>query len=428
MLLVSPAGSGKSVIIAEVARLAALKGGRVLFMVHRRELVDQIKKSFAENQVRMSQCTIMTVGKIKNRLDSLPRPNLIITDETHHGLAKTYRTIYKHYKDVPRLGFTASPWRMSGQGLGEIYDTMIEGPTVSWLIEHHYLAPYSYYSVKLIDESKLSKSSTGDYTSKSIDDAVGKTIFGDVIGTYRAKTPGQKAIVYAHNVKFSKQVAKEFNAAGITAKHADAKTPTLEREQIMSDFKTGKIKVLCNCDLISEGYDVPDCSVVIMLRPTRSLVLDIQQSMRCMRYQPGKQATIIDHVANYTRFGLPDTPRTWTLKGRKKHSKQTTVPIQTCPNCYAVIAAGRTVCPICGHTIETEQQAELEVDKKARVEKINSKKFNLTVDYSVVKYGRMQPAEATSYRDLQGIAKARHYKPGWAYYQAKNRGFIRAKK
>src|SRR5699024_249331 len=129
-------------------------------------------------------------------------------------------------------------------------------------------------------------------------------------------------IVYAHSIEFSKKVAQEFNEAGISAEHADSKTPAKEREKIMSDFKTGKIKVLCNVDLISEGFDVPDCTVVIMLRPTESLVLDIQQSMRCMRYKPNKKATIIDHVANYTRFGLPDTPRTWSLEGRPKKEKR----------------------------------------------------------------------------------------------------------
>lgn len=92
----------------------------------------------------------------------------------------------------------------------------------------------------------------------------------------------------------------------------------------MRDFKSGSIKVLCNVDLISEGFDVPDCSVVIMLRPTESLVLDIQQSMRCMRYKPNKVATIIDHVANYTRFGLPDTPRQWSLEGRPKKNGRIT--------------------------------------------------------------------------------------------------------
>lgn len=425
VLIVSPAGSGKSVVIAEIARLALIKPqGQVMFTVHRKELVEQITQSFKDNEVDLSRCTIMTVGKIAHRLDKLPKPTLIITDETHHSLAKTYKKIYEYYEDVPRLGFTASPWRLSGKGLGDVYESMVEGPDVKWLIDNQYLAPYDYYSVKLIDDTALKRSSTGDYTNKSIDDAVGKVIYGDVIKTYKEKVNDQKAIVYAHSIEFSKKVAQEFNEAGISAEHADSKTPAKEREKIMSDFKTGKIKVLCNVDLVSEGYNVPDCSVVIMLRPTESLVLDIQQSMRCMRYRPNKKATIIDHVANYTRFGLPDTPRIWSLESRdkKKSNGSSSVAIRTCPHCFAVISAAYSICPICGVEIGVENK-ELKVDKSVKVEKIG-KNFHFKTDYEKVRYSQMKPEDATSFRDLQKIGKARGYKPGWSFFQAKVRGFV----
>lgn len=424
-LLVSPAGSGKSVVIAEIARLTTLKGGRVMFMVHRQELINQIIGSFKANSVDLKLCTVMTVGKIRNRLDKLPRPNLIITDETHHSLAKTYRDIYDYYANVPRLGFSATPWRLNGKGLGDVYDAMIEGPDVQWLIDNHYLAPFDYYSVNLIDESKLSKSSTGDYSNKSIDEAVGHTIYGDVIKTYRDKVDGQQAIVYAHSIAFSKQIAQQFRDAGINAAHCDSKTPQRERDKIMTDFKKGTLKVLSNCDLISEGYNVPDCSCVIMIRPTESLVLFIQQSMRCMRFKPGKQATIIDHVANYTRFGLPNTPHKWTLKDREKKKKTNTAvdtPIKQCAFCFAVIPAQSKSCPLCGHEVEVVQ-TEIKVDETARIEKIESN-FRLQADYIVTK----KISELKSYEELKAYAKARGYKQGWIYFQAKNKGLIKGAK
>lgn len=425
-LLVSPAGSGKSVVIAEIARLTTLKGGRVMFMVHRQELINQIMESFKTNSVDLNLCTVMTVGKIRNRLDSLPVPNLIITDETHHSLAKTYRDIYEHYANVPRLGFSATPWRLNGKGLGDVYDAMIEGPDVQWLIDNHYLAPFDYYSVNLIDESKLSKSSTGDYSNKSIDEAVGHTIYGDVIKTYRDKVDGQQAIVYAHSIAFSKQIAQQFRDAGINAAHCDSKTPQRERDKIMTDFKAGTLKVLSNCDLISEGYNVPDCSCVIMLRPTESLVLFIQQSMRCMRFKPGKQATIIDHVANYTRFGLPNTPHKWTLKDREKKKKSTNTavetPIKQCAFCFAVIPAQSKSCPLCGHEIEVVQ-SEIKVDETAQIEKIENN-FRLQADYIATK----KPQELNSYDELKAYAKAKGYKQGWIYFQAKNKGLIKGAK
>ncbi|EGF47542.1 phage helicase [Lacticaseibacillus rhamnosus MTCC 5462] len=322
VLLVSPAGSGKSVIIAEIARLAVERGGHVMFMVHRQELVNQIVQTFQADEIDLRDTTIMTVGKIANRLVSLPRPTLIITDESHHSLAKTYRKIYDYYADIPRLGFSASPWRMNGKGLGDVYEAMVEGPSVKWLIEHHYLAPYDYYAPTLIDVQKLQMSSTGDYTNKSMDAAVPKAIFGDVVSHYRHLANGRQAIVYAHNIEASKQVVEAFRSAGISAVHADAKTPKAQREKIMRDFKAGDITVLSNVDLISEGFNVPDVGVIIMLRPTASLVLDIQQSMRGMRYKPGKRSIIIDHVANAYRFGLPDTEHHWSLHDRPKKKRR----------------------------------------------------------------------------------------------------------
>ncbi len=359
------------------------------------------------------------------QFDARCSASLIITDETHHSLASTYQKIYTCYSDVPRLGFTATPWRLNGKGLHDVYDAMVLGPKIDWLIENHYLAPYKYYSVKLVDDTKLQKSSTGDFTAKSMDDAVGKTIFGDVVKTYQSKTPGQQAIVYAHSVDYSKAVAQAFRDAGINAAHADAKTPAAERDRIMTDFKAGRLKVLCNVDLISEGFNVPDCSVVIMLRPTESLVLFIQQSIRSMRYKPDKQATIIDHVANYARFGLPDDDRSWTLDDRpKKHKKQSdAMPIQTCEFCFAVIPASSTVCPVCGRAIE-RAQTEIEEDNSVELEEIHGK-LDIKTEYNTVRYGRMKPEEAETVEDSYGIAKARGYKPGWAWFQAKNRGLIK---
>lgn len=419
VLLVSPAGSGKSVIIAEIARLATEKNGHVLFMVHRKELIEQITGSFHTNEVQMENTTIMTVGRIVNRLDQLPKPSLIITDETHHSLAKTYRDIYDYYEDVPRLGFTASPWRMSGQGFTDVYESMVEGPQVEWLIDNNFLAPYKYYSVNLINEDKLKKSSTGDYTKNSIDDAIGGTIYGDVIQNYRKLADGKQAIVYCHSVDFSKEVAEAFRFEGIAAEHADAKTSKVEREKIMSDFRSGELKVLCNVDLISEGFNVPDCEVVILLRPTESLVLHIQQSMRSMRYKPGKRAIIIDHVANYLKHGLPDTPRKWTLEERERKGNKKTdsdaIPIKQCPQCMSVMLSSVSICE-CGHEFIAERNMEVEEAELVEI----TKDFTLQANYIVTK----SVDELSTMEELKAYRKAKNYKPGWVYYQAKLKNII----
>lgn len=370
VLLVAPPGSGKSVIIAEIARLATEKQGQVLFLVHRKELVEQITQSFKNNTVDMSRAIVMTVGKVVRRLARLPVPTVIITDETHHALAKTYRKIYDYYADVPRLGFTATPWRMSGQGFTDIYSTMVEGPTVDWLIKNQSLAPYKYFMPQsIVARDELKRSSQGDFTKQSIDEALEKTIFGDVVDNYRKLANGKQAILYAHSVEYSQMFAKQFADAGITANHIDATTPSCERAQIIQAFRNHEIKVLCNVDLISEGFDVPDVSVIMLLRPTKSLVLHIQQAMRGMRYQPNKTAIIIDQVANALEHGLPDTPRSWSLEGKPKDDAPRLITCDFCQGAFykwAHDSDNRRVCPYCGEApaIDEDSQKERDNDKE----------------------------------------------------------------
>uniref|UniRef100_UPI00359F2BCD DEAD/DEAH box helicase n=1 Tax=Jeotgalibaca porci TaxID=1868793 RepID=UPI00359F2BCD len=259
----------------------------------------------------------------------------------------------------------------------------------------------------------------GDYTKNSIDDAIGGTIYGDVIQNYRKLADGKQAIVYCHSVDFSKEVAEAFRSDGIAAEHADAKTSKVEREKIMSDFRSGELKVLCNVDLISEGFNVPDCEVVILLRPTESLVLHIQQSMRSMRYKPGKRAIIIDHVANYLKHGLPDTPRKWTLEERERKGNKKTdsdaIPIKQCPQCMSVMLSSISICE-CGHEFIAERNMEVEEAELVEI----TKDFTLQANYIVTK----SVDELSTMEELKAYRKAKNYKPGWVYYQAKLKNII----
>lgn len=421
VLIVSPPGSGKSVVIAEIARLTTLKHNRVLFFVHRKELVKQIKDSFIQQNVNLNYCAILTVGKVAHRLKILPKPNLIIVDESHHSRAKTYQKIFNYYSDVPRLGFTGSPWRMSGKGFEDIYSAMVEGPTTKWLISHHKLAPFTLYGYQLGDKSKLKVGSTGDYTNKSMDDFSKSIIHGDIVKSWWKFAHGRQTIIYCHSTEFSKKVAQAFRNEGISAVHVDAKTPQKKRDQIMKDFKTAKISILCNVDLVSEGFNVPDCSCVVLLRPTKSLVIYLQQAMRAMRYQPDKKAIIIDQVGNFERFGLPDQEREWTLKDREKtpHRENTNegIAIKTCPKCFAVIEASLTTCPICGHDF-TPEIRELEQKREQELQKIEAERINRR------NIANKKVSELTSFKELAIYGKARGFKPGWAWHMAKRKGFI----
>lgn len=421
VLIVSPPGSGKSVVIAEIARLTTLKKNRILFFVHRKELVNQIKDSFIKQDVDLKYCTILTVGKVANRLDILAKPDLIIIDESQHSRAKTYQKIFNYYSDVPRLGFTGSPWRLSGKGFKDIYSAMVLGPTTKWLIQNKKLAPFTVYGYQLGDKSTLKNGSTGDYTKKSLDNYTKSIIHGDIVKSWLKFAKDRKTIIYCHSTSFSKEVAQSFRDAGINAVHADAKTPESKRDKIMADFKEGKIQILCNVDLVSEGFNVPDCSCVVLLRPTQSLVIYLQQSMRAMRYQPNKHAIIIDQVGNFERFGLPDTDYHWSLEDRAKHPHREGgtdgIQIKTCPDCFAVIKADCVKCPICGHDFSIEIR-KIKQKKDQELRAIKAEKFHIDL------IAKKKVSELTSFKELTMYAKAKKYKNGWIYHQAKNRGWL----
>lgn len=424
VLIQSPPGSGKSIVIAEMAKLATNKNNHVLFIVHRKELVEQIKETFNQMNVPDKFSTVMTVGKVANRLDELPYPSIIITDESHHSRAKTYRKIYDHYSNAFRLGFTATPWRMSGKGFKDIYDDLILGESVEWLIKNEFLAPYEYYAPTLAELDSLKKTSTGDFSKKSMDKAIKSAIFGDVVKHYKELATGKKAILYAHSVEASRELAESFKLSGINAIHADSNTPERERNEIMNDFRSGKIEVLCNVDLISEGFNVPDCSCVILVRPTASLVLFLQQAMRSMRYQKGKKAIIIDHVGNYVVHGLPDTHHDWSIEDREKKKRsnntQNELPIKQCLSCHSVNHSHNKYCDGCGEEFPIESSEIEQVD--AELQKINSLDFK--VDYEAIRikkeFGSKRIEDLETLEDYYLFAKSRNYKETWIKFKFPN--------
>ena len=413
-------GGGKSCIVAEIARRTTWNGKRVLFLVHRKELVDQIFRTFVRWGVLMDLCDIGMVQTITRRLKRIQKPALIITDENHHSLANSYKRIYDYFSDVRRVGVTATPVRLNGDGLGDVNDKLIIGKSTKWLIENRFLAPYDYYAPSVADLTGL-HTRMGEYVKADIEKAmVQNKVFGDVISYYQKLAGDKQAICYCASVRHSKATAEAFKDSGIVAEHIDGDTPKAERDRLIGAFRKGQIKILCNVDLISEGFDVPDCECAILLRPTHSLTLYIQQSMRCMRYREGKRAVIIDHVGNYARHGMPDDDRTWTLEKKEKRSYKKSEDEQAqrvicCPECFFSFAADAVkdgCCPHCGAVLP-KRQRKLSEDTDAQLIKVEGFRLDLA-----------GPESCGSYDELLTYAKRHGYKPGWAYYQARMRGMI----
>lgn len=418
--IVLPCGGGKSVITAEIAKRFTDESKTVLFVVHRRELVEQIFYTFTGWGVDMSLCKIRMVQTAARRLSHMEPPDLIITDENHHSLAKTYQKIYDFFPGAKRVGVTATPERMGGAGLQDVNDLLIEGVTAKWLVQNGYLSPYDYYApaVQLpqfhVRRGEYDQHEVNAFFQKNV-----KTVYGDVLKQYRRLADGKQTICYLPGVEVSQAVAQRFCESGIPAAHIDGGTPKAERDRIIAAFRSGAVKILCNVDLISEGFDVPDCVCVILLRPTKSLTLYIQQSMRCMRFRTGKRAVIIDHVNNVGTFGLPDADREWKLEGHPK--PKGAAPVRTCPDCFAVVNMAARTCPHCGFVFAAESREKHE--KRTEV-----------LDIELIKYNEIErvraflsPQECQSVHDLKLYAQLHGYKPGWVYYQQKARGWLDGK-
>lgn len=357
-------GGGKSVIQAEISRSATSRRNKVLFLVHRKELCEQMTNTFTAQGVDMDRCSVSMVQTVSRHIDKLPEPQIIITDEAHHSTANSYKKIYDAFPDALRLGFTATPCRLNKGGLGEVYDDLITSVSTRWLIDNHYLSPYRYYSVKLADTSGLHVKA-GDYKADEVAELMqNKEIYGETVKQWERLAKNKKTIAYCASVEAAEKTAEQFRQAGYTAAALSGSTPKELRTKIMQEFRDSKIMILTNCELFGEGLDVPDCECTVLLRPTQSLTLYIQQSMRSMRYMPGKTAVIIDHVGNCYLHGLPDDDREWTLEPKKKQENM--VKIRECPNCFSVYPPTLQKCPYCGHEaikeIQRKDKAVVEID------------------------------------------------------------------
>ena len=397
-------GGGKSVIQAEIAHSATDKGNRVLFLVHRKELCEQITNTFTAQGVDMNRCSVSMVQTVSRHIDKLPEPQIIITDEAHHSTANSYKKIYEAFPEALRLGFTATPCRLNHGGLGEVYDKLITSVTTQWLIENNYLSPYKYYSVKLADTSGL-HIKAGDYKADEIAELMQNSeIYGETVKQWEKLAKGKKTIAYCASVEAAEETAEQFRQAGYTAASLSGSTPKELRAQIMQDFRESKIMILTNCELFGEGLDVPDCECTVLLRPTQSLTLYIQQSMRSMRYMPDKTAIIIDHVGNCYLHGLPDDNREWTLEPKAK--QQNMVKIRECPMCFSVYPPTKQKCPYCGYAAVKEIQR-----KEKKTVEIDLVEMQRQEDIKNTKYADLT---AETWSDVERIRKARGYKIQWA--------------
>lgn len=403
-LVVAPCGAGKSYLFAEMIRNT---DGEVLVLTHRQELKQQHEELL--RKLEISNVRVAMVLTEYNRLGQTVPPKLIVTDEAHLSRSNSWQKVIEYY-DTYTVGFTATPVRLDGKPLGDIFDVLIEGVDVRWLIDNHRLAPYEYYAPTTVDTSEL-PIVRGDYVVSDLERLMNeRAIYGNVIESYRRFASGERAIAYCVSVRHATDTAEAFNSAGIRAAVLHSGTQPKQRQGVMDDFRSGRISILCNVGIIAEGISIDEVTCCMLLRPTDSIALGIQQMMRCMRYLPGKTAKIIDFVGNYTRIGLPDDDREWSLdkpfRKRERYNDNGDFYIRCCPECFMTFKTA-PVCPYCHaeyplHPREIQAHENIEITRitaevAARMEKMK-------------KAARVEQGRAQSFEDLVKLGRKRGYK------------------
>lgn len=424
ILIQSATGSGKTCLVANMLASAAQRGKRAWFCVHRRELLEQSVQTFIEAAdietgivcagypTRSSApVQVCSVPSLKRRAQKLKPPDLLVIDEAHHLASASWKAVVEQFPRAVHIGLTATPQRLDGRGLAPYFDTLICGPSTADLIAQGFLSPYVLYAPpNAVNLSSVHKVA-GDYDKREVSDAMeATTVMGDAVSHYQQECPGARALVFAWSIEASERIAAQFVAAGVPAQHVDGETPRVVRAQAMRDFRAGTTRVLCNVDLFGEGLDVPAVDAVFLLRPTQSLGLYLQQVGRGLRPAPGKAAVkIFDHVANWSRHGLPDDAREWTLNGREKRARESVAMGRRCEECFGVSPIGCKACRYCGHVFPVQTREVEQVEGTLQ-------QANLDDIRALRAQARSLTARCRTYKELKDLGKKLGYKNGWAWH------------
>jgi DNA repair protein RadD len=443
-----PTGGGKTMVFSYITRNAVQHGSRVCILVLRAELLRQSSRTLARwgvphgviaaGQVMSAhKVQVASVQTIVRRLERVDPPDLLIVDEAHHTAAGSWQKIIAAFPRARLLGVTATPGRLDGRGLGVhcggYYDDLIIGPSIRELISGGYLVrPKVYGSMRHLDLSRVHMRG-GDYAQNELAAAVNNsTIIGDAVEHYARICPGVPAIAFCASIEHARQVTERFTAAGWRAKRIDGEMRDDQRFAIVSALAEGDLDVMTSVDLVSEGFDVPACGAAILMRPTKSMTLYLQQIGRALRPAPGKEcAYILDHAGNTARHGMPQEDRQWTLDGAGH--REPGPGIKTCPGCYAILEINVETCPECEHYFADAVAMNRigganghDIAGRGMPDEVAGTLVELTPQMMAQhrEEARHEVARAQSREELLRIARQRGYNVRWVDHvmRARNRG------
>lgn len=433
VILCAPTGAGKTVIFSDIAKKTADAGKRVLILTDRIELLkqgtgalsrigletEQIKAGQKLEKINYKASAFVAMVETFNRRLSnkvftsyLGKIDLLIIDEAHKG---NFRKILDQFPNTFTIGATATPISGSkAHPLNEYYSDIVENTSIPELIGDGYLVrSRTYAAAEKISASSL-QVKRGEYTDKSQFSAFDKKEhYTDCVDKYRHFCQGKKALVFNINIEHSLKVLESFREAGIPSAHLDGETPERERNQILEDFNSGRILVLCNVGVLTTGYDEPSIECIILNRKTKSLPLYLQMVGRGSRLYPGKEYfTVLDMGYNFEEFGTWDEPRSMSevfFNPHKPNKKKDVAPGKECKKCGAINALNARVCIVCENPFPKP---------KPNIEEIVGAHFEEVTPDEIL---RKSPKE-WSFEDILAIQKIKGYRPGWIYYQLAERG------
>ena len=433
-LFVLPTGGGKTVVFTHIAERAAMRGSRICILVHRQELVDQSSRSLhaigcnhgviaaGYRQDLSHTVQVASVQTLARRLHQIPVGffQLLIVDEAHHAVAGTWAKVLEHHQGGHVLGVTATPERLDGRGLGDQFETLIEGPDAAWLTQQGFLVPARVFAPPGIDLSAVRRFDTAKGRHDSDEILRQGQAMGDAVSHYRrtiADEHNGTAIAFCCSVAHADALAEAFRSQGIAAARLDGAMDRGERRRMINDLGAGVLKVLTSCDIISEGTDIPSVTGAILLRPTDSLGLHLQQVGRVLRPAPGKRWAIVnDHVGTSLRHGLPTDQREWSLEGRTKRGKRAAseaLPVKVCDSCFSTLSSAEPVCPICGFVFPPPARREL-VTVDGTLQELTAQ--------AAAQQRRQAVGKARTREELEAIRLERGYSRGWTDHILRARG------
>lgn len=381
VLCVAPTGAGKTVMFARLVAGAAEKGTPCTIVAHRAELLEQTWSKLLDAGIprdllgmvwaddrRANPRALVQVASVQTlaRRVRAAHEGLVVVDEAHRALGASYQAIAADFPNAIHLGFTATPWRLDGQGMGAFYNSLVVVASVPELIGDGYLCEPRVFTHPVKPDLSKIKIKGGDYDERDLAKAVDTSVLvGNIVEHWLRLAQGARTLVFAASVEHSKNITRAFVETGIAAEHLDGSLSDADRRAVLARLSSGETRVVVNCQVLTEGFDCPSVKCVVLARPTKSRALFFQmvgRGMRpCVDVPELRYALVLDHAGCAHEHGLPQDPQDYSLEpGKRKRTVPAEAPVRTCEVCYAVAPTTATECPACGAPFPPRERVAIE--------------------------------------------------------------------